>query len=211
VLVAAALSIPIGLEREFRGKAAGLRTHAVVGTSCAALGYLSVIGVGDSQVADRTRIAGEVISGIGFMGAGVIFAFGGRVLGLTTAAALFGAAAVGLCTGMGAYLLATSLVVVTVLFLGPVDWVAARLIGARILDERMIRLVAADAGALVAVRDVLRTSDAEVRTLDVNPLGDAIAVQLIIRCRAEVATALSAKLSHVDGIGVVFDQVRDNP
>lgn len=209
VLIAAGLSVPVGLEREFRGKAAGLRTHVVVSTSCAALGYLSVVGVGDSPVADRTRIAGEVISGIGFMGAGVIFAFGGRVLGLTTAAALFSVAAVGLCTGMGAYVLAASLVAVTALFLGPVDWVAGRVIAGRVLDERTIRLVLSEAEALADVQDALRACPTEMRALDLSPLGDAIAVRLIVRSRQESAVELVRRFEKIEGVEVVFDEVRD--
>ncbi|MDQ3342815.1 MAG: MgtC/SapB family protein [Actinomycetota bacterium] len=101
VLVAAALSIPVGLDRELRGKSAGLRTHAVVAAASAALGYLSV-ATATSQGEDATRIASQVVTGIGFMGAGVIFASQGRVHGLTTAAALWSAMATGLCVGMGA-------------------------------------------------------------------------------------------------------------
>jgi uncharacterized membrane protein YhiD involved in acid resistance len=157
------------VEREFRGKSAGLRTHVVVATACAALGALSLVGVGASDVADQTRIAGEVVSGIGFMGAGVIFAFGGRVQGLTTAAALFSAAAIGLCTGMGAYLLASALVLVTLLFLGPVDWLTDRVIGRRVLDERMVRLVARDLDALARVQDAIRDFPVEVRTAENEP------------------------------------------
>ena len=211
VLFAALLSLPVGLEREFRGKSAGLRTHVVVATACAALGALSLVGVGASEVADQTRIAGEVVSGIGFMGAGVIFAFGGRVQGLTTAAALFSAAAVGLCTGMGAYVLATALVLVTVVFLGPVDWLTDRVIGQRILDERTVRLVARDLDALARVQDTIRDFPVEVRTAEMSPLGDAIAVRLLLRSRQSDASDLTERLQKVEGVGVVFEQLREVP
>ena len=72
----------------------------------AALGYLSVL-TATSQGEDATRIASQVVTGIGFMGAGVIFASQGRVHGLTTAAALWSAMATGLCVGMGATALAS--------------------------------------------------------------------------------------------------------
>ncbi len=123
MVVAAALSIPVGLDRELRGKSAGLRTHVVVAVASAALGYLSVL-TATSQGEDATRIASQVVTGIGFMGAGVIFAAQGRVHGLTTAAALWSAMATGLCVGMGATGLALALVAVTMLFLGPANWVA---------------------------------------------------------------------------------------
>lgn len=90
VILAAALGVPIGLDRELRGKAAGLRTHALVASACAALGAVSVLAAPLSvSGADGTRIAAQVVSGIGFIGAGVIFASQGRARGLTTAASLF--------------------------------------------------------------------------------------------------------------------------
>src|SRR5918998_2183590 len=141
VVLAAALSLPVGLEREFRGKAAGLRTHVLLATACAALGYLSVVAADGHPGTDRTRIASYVVSGVGFMGAGVIFASGGRVKGLTTAAAVFSAAAIGLCTGMGLYGLGIALALVTLVFLGPVDWASDRLLGDRIVEEHIVRVI----------------------------------------------------------------------
>jgi putative Mg2+ transporter-C (MgtC) family protein len=81
VLVAMGLAIAVGLDRELRGKPAGLRTHVVVATASAALDYVSIVGTGSSDVSDQTRIAAQVVSGIGFMGAGVIFASSGRFTG----------------------------------------------------------------------------------------------------------------------------------
>ncbi len=206
VLIAAAISLPVGLERELRGKAAGLRTHVVVAAACAALGYLSLVGVGDSDIADRTRIAAQVVTGIGFMGAGVIFASGGRVHGLTTAAALFSAAAIGLCVGMGAYVLGGALSLVTVLFLGPVDWLSDRLIGRRISDERSISLVATDIGVLRDVQDIIHHHGAEVRDLKITPLGDKIGLRLILHCHFHTARAIIDAITHLNGIAFALDQ-----
>lgn len=209
VLLAAALSLPVGLDREFRGKAAGLRTHVVVATACAALGYLSVASVGDSPVADRTRIAAQVVTGIGFMGAGVIFASGDRVHGLTTAAALFSAATTGLCVGMGAYGLGVALVLVTAIFLGPVDWISDRLIGERVLEERTIRLVASDVAALARVQEVIGRHDVTLRGLKLGELGNAIGVRMILRCRHATVVQIVDELEEQEGVALVFDHWRN--
>jgi putative Mg2+ transporter-C (MgtC) family protein len=154
VLIAAALTVPIGLERELRGKAAGLRTHVVVSVASAALGYISVTAAEGAAGNDATRIAAQVVSGIGFMGAGVIFASGGRVHGLTTAAALWSAMAVGLCAGLGGYGIAGALVVVTLLFLTPVDVLSAKLVQHYGWEERTFQLVANDIPAVRRAEDI---------------------------------------------------------
>jgi len=154
VLVAAALSIPVGLDRELRGKSAGLRTHVVVAVASAALGYLSVL-TATSQGEDATRIASQVVTGIGFMGAGVIFAAQGRVHGLTTAAALWSAMATGLCVGMGATGLALALVAVTMLFLGPANWVADIMVSRWGMRERQLLIVADNLATIETARELV--------------------------------------------------------
>lgn len=206
IVLAAALSLPIGLEREFRGKAAGLRTHVVLATACAALGYLSILAADGHLGADRTRIASYTISGIGFMGAGVIFASGGRVQGLTTAAALFSAAAMGLCVGMGLYGLGIALALVTLVVLGPLDWISDRLISERIINEHIIRLLTRDITTLSRVQEVIRAHGADVRSFNVTQLGDAIDIRAILRCRHQTALDTLDQLQHLDGVSFVFDQ-----
>jgi putative Mg2+ transporter-C (MgtC) family protein len=104
--VAFVLSSVIGLERELRQRSAGLRTHALVGLGAALFTMAGRYGF-DSAGADPTRIAAQVVSGIGFIGAGVIFTRRDGVRGLTTAATVWLVAAVGLAAGGGLILLAT--------------------------------------------------------------------------------------------------------
>ncbi|WP_241249826.1 MgtC/SapB family protein [Rhodococcus sp. X156] len=114
--IAFVLSALIGLEREVRGKSAGLRTQAIVGTSSALIllvgkyGFTDVVAEGVSV--DPTRVASQIVSGIGFLGAGLIITRQGAVRGLTTAAAVWETAAIGMAAGAGLVLLA---VVVTAL------------------------------------------------------------------------------------------------
>src|SRR5580658_5688043 len=95
------LSSLIGLEREFRAKSAGLRTHTLVGVAAALIVLVSKYGFGDTIVAnqvvlDPSRIAAQIVSGIGFIGGGLIFVHRDVVRGLTTAAIIWLTAAVGM-------------------------------------------------------------------------------------------------------------------
>ncbi len=110
-LLALVLSALIGVEREIRAKSAGLRTHTLVGLGAAVFMIVSKYGFGDlihvSGVSiDPSRIAAQVVSGIGFIGGGLIFVRRDIVRGLTTAATVWLAAAVGMAAGAGLPLLA---------------------------------------------------------------------------------------------------------
>lgn len=105
------LSALIGMEREIRQKSAGLRTHTLVGVSAALFMLMSKYGFDDVLTAGRivldpSRIAAQVVSGIGFIGGGVIFMRRDMVRGLTTAASVWFTAAVGMTCGAGLVLLA---------------------------------------------------------------------------------------------------------
>ncbi len=105
------LSALIGLERELKHKSAGLRTYSVVGLSAALFLLLSKYGFDDVLVPnhivlDPSRVAAQIVTGIGFIGAGVIFVEGTRVKGLTTAATVWLVTAIGMACGAGLLLLA---------------------------------------------------------------------------------------------------------
>jgi putative Mg2+ transporter-C (MgtC) family protein len=116
LLLAFVLSAFIGLEREARHKSAGLRTHTLVGVGAALFTIVSKYGfydvIGNDINLDPSRIAAQIVSGIGFIGGGLIFVRRDAVRGLTTAAVVWLTAAVGTATGAGLPLLA---IVVTVL------------------------------------------------------------------------------------------------
>jgi putative Mg2+ transporter-C (MgtC) family protein len=105
------LSAAIGLEREVRHKSAGLRTYTLVGTTAALFLLVSKYGFMDVLtkelvVLDPSRVAAQIVTGIGFIGAGLIFVQGDRVKGLTTAATVWLVTAVGMACGAGLLLLA---------------------------------------------------------------------------------------------------------
>lgn len=93
----------VGLERTKRLKEAGIRTHIIVALGAALIMVVSKYGFSDVGGADASRIASNVITGISFLGAGVIFVRGGSVKGLTTAAGIWATAAIGLALGSGMY------------------------------------------------------------------------------------------------------------
>jgi putative Mg2+ transporter-C (MgtC) family protein len=117
----------IGFEREMRGRAAGLRTHILVGLSSCLLMIVSIFvaqSFGEPHMFDPGRIAAGVVTGIGFLGAGTIIRFGESIKGLTTAASLWAVAALGLAVGVGFYIaayIATALMLITLLILSKVE------------------------------------------------------------------------------------------
>ena len=106
VLLAALAGALVGLEREFHGRAAGMRTHMMVALGAALAAMIGLYTVHELGISsDPLRVGAQVISGVGFLGAGTILLRGGgsRITGLTTAAGLWTAASIGLAVGIGFY------------------------------------------------------------------------------------------------------------
>ena len=117
LLLATALGAGIGYQRERANKPAGLRTHVLISLGSALFTVVSIFGFGGGV--DPARVAAGVVTGIGFIGAGVIFRGmrGDHVMGLTTAASIWATASIGLAAGVGMYLIATVVAAITVLVL----------------------------------------------------------------------------------------------
>jgi len=115
IALAALLGGLIGLQRHRRGKAAGIRTYALVALGSALFTIISFMNGGG----DPGRIAAQIVSGIGFIGAGTIIHRGGGVEGLTTAAGLWASAAIGMAVGVDMFLEAiiTSVIMLCILFI----------------------------------------------------------------------------------------------
>jgi len=112
----------IGLERSHRQKEAGIRTHIILALAAAMImivskyGFFDITGLGiDSLRADGSRVAANVVSGISFLGAGVIFVRGGSIKGLTTAAGIWATAGIGLALGAGMYAIGISCTLLLIL------------------------------------------------------------------------------------------------
>jgi putative Mg2+ transporter-C (MgtC) family protein len=139
--LAAGLGAVVGVEREWRDRTAGLRTHMLVSLGSAAFTILSAYGftawyesiepgMRSTIVSDPTRIAAQIVTGIGFLGAGAIFRSDDGVRGLTTAATLWVMAAIGMAAGAGYYTLAIATTALILLVL-----VALRQVSGRIKEK----------------------------------------------------------------------------
>lgn len=146
VLVALGPAVVIGLERELAYQPAGLRTHVLLGLG-AALFTLAGLAIADVS---PSRIAAQVASGVGFLGAGVILHEGLQVRGLTTAASLWVTAALGVAAGAGAYLAVGTVTIVALIVLTVLKWVEREM-----FPWRRGQALAVDLGADVAMCDAL--------------------------------------------------------
>ena len=123
LILAAVLGAIIGVEREIKNRAAGFRTHIIVSVGACLIMLIGIDAIGDissDRARDAARIAGQVVSGIGFLGAGTILQKKNGVSGLTTAATLWLSAAIGLAVGIGYYegaIIATVICIVTLISL----------------------------------------------------------------------------------------------
>ena len=119
LLIAVVLGALVGYERERAGKPAGVRTHGMVSLGAALFAVVFMHGFCD--IGDAARVAAQIVSGIGFLGAGAILQQRSYVQGLTTAASLWVTAAIGLAVGVGMVImsLATAILVFVVLRFGP--------------------------------------------------------------------------------------------
>lgn len=115
ILLATVLGFVIGFERKFRSKEAGVRTHTVVCFGAALIMVVGKYGFADVKSFDGSRIAAQIVSGVGFLGAGIIMFRQQEVRGLTTAAGIWATAGVGMAAGAGLYIVATAATAILVL------------------------------------------------------------------------------------------------
>lgn len=109
----------IGLERQLRGKPAGMRTSILV---CIAAATFTQLGMDIGDGADPARVLGQVVTGVGFLGGGVIFRDGSSVSGLTSAATILALAAIGGAIGTQRYIEAVALTLIVIFVLAAVGW-----------------------------------------------------------------------------------------
>jgi putative Mg2+ transporter-C (MgtC) family protein len=149
----------IGIEREFRDKAAGFRTLIFI---CLGATLFTILSSRLAGVNDPTRIAAGIVAGVGFLGAGVIMRDSGRVVGLTTAAAIWLTAALGMSIGGGEYALAAAGLAVSLAVLWFLPWFEQRIDNLR--EERTyVFACGAEAGKLSEIDAVFRQCGLRVR------------------------------------------------
>lgn len=206
VALAAFLGGLIGIDRELRGHAAGLRTNILVAAAAAAFADVSINGFAEMRGYDPSRVASDVVSGIGFLGAGAIFAAGGRPRGLTTAAALWASAAIGLSVGVGRWQVATGLVVLSLVALVLVNLLADRTLVTRRTLVRDVYLVLPDATRMTDVQRHLYRHGLRIRQLDMMQLGPHVGVDLVVAGgEIDIERAMTG-IHQVDGVAFASDE-----
>ncbi|HYL40925.1 MAG TPA: MgtC/SapB family protein [Candidatus Binatus sp.] len=206
LIVAAALGGLIGAEREIHGHPAGIRTHMLVALGSALFTVLSIHGFGQGPGSgiDPTRIAAQIVTGIGFLGAGAILKDGVVIRGLTTAASLWATAAVGLATGAGEYVIATVATVVILTSLWPINALAERLHGTT-LPEVQLRLHMERVDLVGEVSAVLASHKVEIGSIGTQRVGkDSYRADLSLRSRTTAAILAAVEaISRIPGVEII--------
>jgi putative Mg2+ transporter-C (MgtC) family protein len=211
LVLAAVLGGAIGVERELREREAGLRTHLLVSVGSAlftivsAYGFHAFLTSGQSVVrADPTRIAAQIVTGIGFLGAGAIIRQGLSVRGLTTAATLWVVAAVGLACGAGYYSAAAITTALVLVALYPLRIVAYRILHRfQPQDGRLlVELPVGDSPG--AVIDTVEGTGARIEAIELSQEGDRRRLSLDVALpRAVGAPDLVARIADVERVAEV--------
>lgn len=205
LLLAALLSGLVGYEREIHGRLAGFRTHILVcvGSTLIMLTSMYIFDIYQGRATpDPARIAAQVVSGIGFLGAGTIIRFKASVRGLTTAASLWTVAGIGLAVGTGLYVPAT---VTTIIVL-------ATLFFLNIFEKSLIRkdwykIIAVEtktgASQLEEIRAVLSEYEVEIKDFEVQrvPSSDNVVLKISLRLlTSEYDDEIISKMRRLDGV-----------
>ncbi len=210
LLVAALLCGAIGLERELRERAAGLRTHMLVGVGSALFTLVSAYAWGDftfegSVTFDPTRIAAQIVAGIGFLGAGVIIRQGLSVRGVTTAAGLWVVAGIGMACGAGYFAAALIATAIVLLGLGPVRWLEGAPMVRGLRRQTVVFQVDVEPGAPVGpVVDAVEANHVKVKRVELGRERDARRIRVEVELPANVEpTQIVDQLSRLEDVVAV--------
>jgi putative Mg2+ transporter-C (MgtC) family protein len=205
LLVAAGLGGAIGLERELRDHEAGFRTHLLVSLGACVFTLVSAYAWTDwtfSQrsgiVFDPTRIAAQIVTGVGFLGAGAIIVRGISVRGLTTAATLWAVAAIGMAAGTGYYAVGVGAAILVLISLGPLKLISTRLVARVRPEEAELAIQLAPGGDPTTVLTAIEELGGQISQVE---FGDERTVDVTLRAsrRAESAR-VAAKLNELEGV-----------
>ena len=206
--VAGALAGSIGLERELRDREAGLRTHLLVGVGAALFTLVSAYGfsdfrygVGTGFTLDPTRVAAQIVTGIGFLGAGAIIRQGLSIRGLTTAATLWVVAAIGMAAGAGYYSGAVVTTVLVLLALWPLRIIEHRVVVAIRPEEGRLAVELPPGASAAPVLAELERHGTRVDQLEIEDEEHRRSVAATVHLRdRRLAPELVAALSDLEGV-----------
>ncbi|MGO1849596.1 MgtC/SapB family protein [Microbacterium sp.] len=205
--IAFLLSALIGLERQRKLKSAGLRTHTLVGVGSAVFTLVSAYGfeavIGSEVVLDPSRIAAQIVSGVGFLGAGVIFVRKNVVSGLTTAASIWVTAAIGMACGAGMPSLALAATALHLVTVGVLTLLGRR-VRPSVQDPALVVRYRLSAGALRAILTTSSNLGYEASLISTREFGKegARRVEAVMRFSGDKAglTNLIGQLSDLKGV-----------
>lgn len=199
LVVSAVLGGVVGWQREARDRPAGLRTHILV---CVGSAIYTLASFAFGGTADPSRVAAQVATGMGFLGAGTIIRHGGEVKGLTTAASLWAVAAIGICAGIGgaAFHIAILGTIVVMLTLTVLRQFELRLLSRARFADLTLR-VAGGAGRMQELQQLLSSKGLRVEHMDLaRAAGGAEELHIGLRLAAGVdLTQLLGDLSQIPG------------
>lgn len=195
LLAAAVLGAAIGYEREYRGKGAGVRTHMLVCVGACLFMLISKYGFGDTARFDAARVAAGVVSGIGFLGGGLIIKGKTNLItGLTTAAGLWVTAAIGLGAGSGLVIMAAVATLLVLLCMDILNSVSFK------LGDRIVNVVFAskdDKDLTAAIQDLGK----QVDNFFLNKKDDTYRAEIVLRVpKKEKQLDLVARLQSIKGV-----------
>ena len=210
LVLAGILGGAIGTEREIREREAGLRTHMLVAIGAALFTIVSAYGWNDFNFSQRsgvtydpTRIAAQIVTGIGFLGAGAIIRHGLSVRGLTTAASLWVVAAIGIAAGAGYYSAAVVTTIVVLVSLWPLRILAHRVFERIRPGEVRLEVELQPNESPSVLLESLESRGVAVRAFEVEDARDRRRVALDVRLaegRPEMVTAELMRLEQVLGV-----------
>ena len=201
LIVASVLGLAVGFEREIHGHPAGLRTHMLVAVGSGLFTVLSAYGfhgIANAAPIDPTRIAAQIVSGIGFLGAGAILKDGIVIRGLTTAASLWATSAVGMAAGAGEYVIAAVATGVILVSLWPINALAERLHGTS-APETQLRLSLERLESHGEVSSVLIAARIEIGQISTQRLGRT-SFRADIAIRGRTPSVIAGAIEAVDRI-----------
>jgi putative Mg2+ transporter-C (MgtC) family protein len=205
LLIAAGLGGAIGLERELRDHEAGFRTHLLVSLGACVFTLVSAYAWTDwtfsnraGVVFDPTRIAAQIVTGIGFLGAGAIIVRGISVRGLTTAATLWVVAAIGMAAGTGYYEVGIGAAVLVLVSLGPLKLISTRLVARVRPEEAELGIVLAPGGEATHVLARIEAVGGRVSHIE---FGDDRTIDVVLHASRRTESArVAEEINKLDDV-----------
>ena len=199
IAIGALLGALIGLERHLRAKEAGVRTHFLVGLGSALFMVISQFGFADVERFDAARVAAQVVSGMGFLGAGLIIFHKNSVRGLTTAAGIWVVSAIGLASGAGMFWIAAATAVMAVVCLETLHFVLRR------YDRHQMR-IHFSASSEAAVQSVLQRFSRDMDTYSIEREGGTLRGTITLRVNTRDYAGLFLTTTR-DLDGIILDKI----